>query len=139
VHKNGKTQERTPARIDRSFSLEYQLLLDSVAVGLMTAMAVGLLSRCTCARSAARNEEQLNEREDVGDIKEDFAGMTVVITGAAQGIGRAIAEEFQTRGARVVLVDCNVCGVAAAAESMRKRGLAAVDHVVADLSLPAGD
>jgi NAD(P)-dependent dehydrogenase (short-subunit alcohol dehydrogenase family) len=69
-------------------------------------------------------------------LGENFAGMTAVITGAAQGIGRAIAEEFQTRGARVVLVDCNVCGVAAVAESMSKRGLAAVDHVVADLSLP---
>jgi len=69
-------------------------------------------------------------------LRDDFAGMTAVVTGAAQGIGRAIAEEFQTRGAHVLLVDCNVCGVTAAAESMRKRGLAAVNHVVADLSLP---
>jgi NAD(P)-dependent dehydrogenase (short-subunit alcohol dehydrogenase family) len=69
-------------------------------------------------------------------LREDFAGMTAVITGAARGIGRAIAEEFQIRGAHVVLVDCNLCGAAAAAESMCKRGLATVDHVVADLSLP---
>jgi NAD(P)-dependent dehydrogenase (short-subunit alcohol dehydrogenase family) len=69
-------------------------------------------------------------------LTDDFAGLSAVVTGAAQGIGRAIAEEFQVRGARLVLVDCNACGVAAATESMRKLGLAAVNHVVADLSLP---
>ena len=66
----------------------------------------------------------------------NFGGMTAVVTGAAQGIGRAIAEEFHARYARLVLVDCNASTVAAAAESMRKQGLAAVDSVVADLSQP---
>lgn len=36
-----------------------------------------------------------------------FAGKTVVITGAAQGIGRATAERFLSEGANVVISDVN--------------------------------
>lgn len=35
----------------------------------------------------------------------DIAGKTVVITGAAQGIGRSIAESFRAEGANVVVAD----------------------------------
>ena len=35
----------------------------------------------------------------------DFTGKTAVVTGAARGIGRSIAEGFHARGANVVLVD----------------------------------
>ncbi|MDX0627076.1 D-threitol dehydrogenase [Sinorhizobium medicae] len=35
----------------------------------------------------------------------DFAGKTVVITGAATGIGRAVAEAFAAKNARVALLD----------------------------------
>ena len=35
----------------------------------------------------------------------DFGGATAVVTGAASGIGRALAEQLATRGARLVLAD----------------------------------
>ena len=35
----------------------------------------------------------------------DFAGRVVLITGAASGIGKAIAELFSERGARLALID----------------------------------
>ena len=36
----------------------------------------------------------------------EFVDKVAVVTGAAQGIGFAIAEELHARGACVVLVDC---------------------------------
>jgi NAD(P)-dependent dehydrogenase (short-subunit alcohol dehydrogenase family) len=46
-----------------------------------------------------------------------LAGQSAVVTGGAQGIGRAIAERFQQAGARVCILDCdNVAGEAAANE-----------------------
>jgi NAD(P)-dependent dehydrogenase (short-subunit alcohol dehydrogenase family) len=66
-------------------------------------------------------------------LKGEFAGLVALVTGAAQGIGLAIATELHARGAHLLLVDCNEGGVVKAAESMRKPGFGAVDFVVADL------
>ena len=71
-------------------------------------------------------------------LKGELAGMVAVVTGAARGIGRAVAEELHKRGACMVLVDCNANGIAATADSMRSQGGSPVDFVVADLSEPAG-
>ena len=68
--------------------------------------------------------------------KHEIAGMVAVVTGAAQGIGRAIAEDLHARGARLVLVDRNAAGVAETAFSMRHSGGLDVDFVVADLIEP---
>jgi NAD(P)-dependent dehydrogenase (short-subunit alcohol dehydrogenase family) len=70
-------------------------------------------------------------------LEGEFAGLVAVVTGAARGIGRAIAEELHGRGARLVLVDSNATGVAATAEAMRNGGDADVDFAVADLADPA--
>lgn len=42
----------------------------------------------------------------------DFSGKSVVVTGAAQGMGRAIAHAFADNGARVVASDVNTQGLA---------------------------
>ncbi|MGD0911235.1 MAG: SDR family oxidoreductase [Terracidiphilus sp.] len=67
----------------------------------------------------------------------EFAGLIAVVTGAARGIGRAIAEELHGRGAELVLVDCNGEGMAVTAEAMRAPGRPRVHCVVADLEDPA--
>lgn len=66
----------------------------------------------------------------------EFQGLVAVVTGAAQGIGRAIAGDLHARGARLILIDRNAAGVAEAAQSLRCDASPAVDAVVADLADP---
>lgn len=51
-----------------------------------------------------------------------FEGRGVVVTGAAQGMGRAIAKGFLAEGARVVLCDLNEEGVRKTAEELDSNG-----------------
>jgi NAD(P)-dependent dehydrogenase (short-subunit alcohol dehydrogenase family) len=62
-----------------------------------------------------------------------LAGRIALITGAAQGIGRAAASVFAAHGARLVLADVEVAGGEAAAEAIRSAGGEAV-FVRADVS-----
>jgi NAD(P)-dependent dehydrogenase (short-subunit alcohol dehydrogenase family) len=61
----------------------------------------------------------------------------VCITGAAGGIGRAIAEAFAREGARLALLDLNATSIEELATTLRTRG-AAVQTAVADLSTEQG-
>ena len=60
----------------------------------------------------------------------DFAGRVAVVTGAASGIGRALAHAFADRGCDIALVDVNGAGLAEAAGEVRQLGRRTSVHVV---------
>jgi NAD(P)-dependent dehydrogenase (short-subunit alcohol dehydrogenase family) len=57
---------------------------------------------------------------------QDFAGKVAVVTGAANGIGLALAERFVREGIKVVLADIDGAGVEAAAARLRATGAEAI-------------
>ncbi|WP_433661832.1 SDR family NAD(P)-dependent oxidoreductase [Nocardia sp. CA-128927] len=66
---------------------------------------------------------------------DDLQGKVAVITGAASGIGRGMAEAFADAGMRVVLSDLEVDALHATTAELRNAG-ADVHAVVADVSAP---
>lgn len=69
-------------------------------------------------------------------MKDNFADKVAVVTGAARGIGYAIAEEFRVRGATLILVDCNAEGLETAAEGIAKVPGSQIGKLVIDLADP---
>ena len=64
---------------------------------------------------------------------QEFSGRTAVVTGAASGIGRAMAERFAADGMRVVLADVEAKPLEATAKELRESG-AEVLPVLTDVS-----
>jgi NAD(P)-dependent dehydrogenase (short-subunit alcohol dehydrogenase family) len=63
-------------------------------------------------------------------------GKTAIITGAAQGLGKAIAARFAEEGANCVINDINSEALAAAAKEISEPNLAVIP-IVADISDPS--
>ncbi|HTL40933.1 MAG TPA: SDR family NAD(P)-dependent oxidoreductase [Pseudolysinimonas sp.] len=59
----------------------------------------------------------------------ELSGKRVLVTGAASGIGRAIADRFAEEGASLILVDVDGAGLDAAVLAARASGADTVGHV----------
>lgn len=69
-------------------------------------------------------------------MNDDFDGAVALVTGAAQGIGRAIAEDLSARGAHLLLVDRNAQGLAETAGKIETATGHPVHTFLADLANP---
>jgi NAD(P)-dependent dehydrogenase (short-subunit alcohol dehydrogenase family) len=66
---------------------------------------------------------------------DDLDGRVAVVTGAASGIGFAIAQEFADAGVKVLMTDVNTDGLGAATGELRERG-GVVEGVEVDVRDP---
>lgn len=64
----------------------------------------------------------------------EFSDRTVVVTGAASGLGHSIALAFAAAGARVVLADIDAAGLAGVAAAARERGAGGALAVPTDIA-----
>lgn len=56
-------------------------------------------------------------------LSTDLSGRVAIVTGAAQGIGKAIAEKIAENGATVFIIDVNIDNAELVAKSLREKGL----------------
>jgi NAD(P)-dependent dehydrogenase (short-subunit alcohol dehydrogenase family) len=74
--------------------------------------------------------------EDMSMQHKRLDGKAAIVTGAASGIGRAIAERFAAEGARVVVADRNAAGAEEVAATISAAGGTAI-AVAVDVAAPA--
>ena len=68
------------------------------------------------------------------ELSRSVRGLTVLVTGAASGMGRATAEVFAAEGANVALTDLSAEAVEAIAAELRAKG-----HAARGWALDVGD
>jgi 3-oxoacyl-[acyl-carrier protein] reductase len=91
-------------------------------------------------KGVARDEELAGAQrstEDMGDLQ----GRIALVTGGAQGIGRAIADELAAAGAVIVLADVNEAKLAETVAEMKAQGIDAsafTVNVASQESIEAG-
>ena len=51
-----------------------------------------------------------------------FRGKVAIVTGAAQGIGESVAMKLASRGAKVLVVDCNLAGAEGVTQAIKEAG-----------------
>jgi 3-oxoacyl-[acyl-carrier protein] reductase len=69
----------------------------------------------------------------VASVQPPLGGRVAIVTGAAQGIGRAVAEALAAQGASLAVVDVNTASTEDLAAALRNKGQSAV-AVTADVS-----
>lgn len=86
------------------------------------------------AGSAAAGAVTRSPREEA--VVSSLTGLSCLVTGAANGIGRATAELFSCQGARVTMADTDAAGLAALHARLTASG-AEAEFVVSDVAQPA--
>ena len=76
----------------------------------------------------------MDEQINTGKASFNFSGKTVIVTGAARGIGRAMVKSFVDSGALVVAADRDAEGLAEICAALGDR----VKALVADISTVEG-
>lgn len=89
-------------------------------------MSQELVSGSGAGQSAAVEHSGLPERVDLCGDWLGLAGRVCVVTGAASGIGAAIAQGLAAVGAQVALLDRNAAGAEQQAQALRAQGATAL-------------
>jgi 3-oxoacyl-[acyl-carrier protein] reductase len=85
----------------------------------LTAPAIGASLQSSLIMKAQNSEDALS---DFKQLSRSVRGLTVLVTGAASGMGRATARVFGDEGANVAVTDISADGIAAVSDAITSGG-----------------